>query len=440
MIMDTSIKEVRLSKRGQQRALDIGDSFVSSTPRSGQFYDEKRNPEGVIRVDIAENLLMTDVLLKHIHDHFQLTVDHLRYRIGLANGFEPTLDEALPQFLNRSLKPWKPIAPDETAVGPGVGSLLSQLLWILADVGEGILLTTPFYLVYPRDIVYPSQAVPVAVHVPPDIDPLSPSVLPFIRQTVKEQESQNKKCSVLILCNPHNPIGRAYPVETIKGYAAIAEELNLHLVVDELFANEVFPSRFSPSPTEFKSILSFDPTELQCNPSRIHVLAGLGKDFGAAGLKIGVLVSQSNPTVVECLHAALLLVPVSSASDAIFTSILNDKAFCEDFLKENRIRLGKAFEILADWCNFHELPFSTTEAGLFSLVDFASLIQKCEDQTLPLEAQVTNAVSRMKRSGVLLASNQALTRFRVIFSFPEKLMKLVLFRVEKAFFLPHYQW
>ncbi|KAG7088762.1 hypothetical protein E1B28_012728 [Marasmius oreades] len=436
-----TLKEVRLSSRGQQRTSDIGDAYASPTPWKGEFYDEDRNPEGAIRVDTAENLLMTDDLLKHIHDHFRLSEDHLKYRFGLENGFQPTLTEALPRFLNRTLKPRIPITPEVTAVGPGAGSLLAQLLWILSEPGDGILVTTPFYAHYTRDTVYPAQAVTVAVHVPPDDDPLSPSVIPLIRKTAEERENRNQRCTVLILCNPHNPIGRAYPVETIKGYAAIAEELNLHLIVDELFANEVFSSRFSPHPTEFVSILSYDPIELQCNPSRIHVLAGPGKDFGASGIKAAGLVSQNNPSVVACVRAALMPIPVSSAADAIFTSILNDVDFCERFLEENRIKLGKAFELLADWCNFHGLSFSTTEAGIFCLVDFAPLIQKSEDQSLTLEEQVENATLRMKRSGVLLKhANQIVTRFRVIFSFPEKLMKLVLFRIENAFSLTHCRW
>jgi 1-aminocyclopropane-1-carboxylate synthase len=147
----------------------------------------------------------------------------------------------------------------------------------------------------------------------------------------------------------------------------------VHLLVDEVYALQVFSSRYVPDPTPFVSITSLDVQTLAgCNPSRIHVLAGPTKDFGASGLKVGTLISQHNPDLLLLVERAIQALPMSSASDALFTQMLNDVSFRDWFLEENRHRLGKAFEVVGDWCTFHKLPY-----------DVFNVSQFCSDTDIP---------------------------------------------------------
>jgi aspartate/methionine/tyrosine aminotransferase len=134
-------------------------------------------------------------------------------------------------------------------------------------------------------------------------------------------------------------------------------------MVDEVYANQVYPTKFNLNPQPFVSILSLDiPLLTGCNPSRIHVLAGPSKDLGASGVKIGALVSQNNPELVQLIRAGTSNSPLSTASDAVFTSILNDEKFLLWFLEENRRRLRNASEFVCDWLEDHGIP-----SGLFNL-------------------------------------------------------------------------
>jgi aspartate/methionine/tyrosine aminotransferase len=131
----------------------------------------------------------------------------------------------------------------------------------------------------------------------------------------------------------------------------------LHLLVDEVYANQVFSSSIVPNPPPFISILSLDVQSLVgCDPSRIHVIAGPTKDFGASGLKVGAFVSQHNSAMIRMMTASLGAFPVSSASDAALTPVMNDTKYCKWFLEENRRRLSEAFETVASWCTFHHVP------------------------------------------------------------------------------------
>lgn len=229
---------------------------------------------------------------------------------------------------------------------------------------------------YTRDIIYPAAATPIIVEVPASVDSLSVDAIPYLRKALKihNKDGGRPRISVLLLNNPHNPLARAYPTQTLLEYAKLAEEVlflccvlnlahptkpyqqfDLHLVADEVFANQVFSSAYCSEPTPFTSILSLDLSGI-CDPSRVYVLAGPTKDFGASGVKVGAFISQKNPGVLKLVKASLDATPISSASDTLFTAILDDEPFCDEFLKDNRLRLALAFELIASWCSFHKLP------------------------------------------------------------------------------------
>ena len=78
---------------------------------------------------------------------------------------------------------------------------------------------------YRRDIIYPARAKVVLAHIPADADPLSFECIPYLRAVLESSQSSGTRIRVLILCNPHNPLARAYPVETVLAYARLAEEV-----------------------------------------------------------------------------------------------------------------------------------------------------------------------------------------------------------------------
>lgn len=82
---------------------------------------------------------------------------------------------------------------------------------------------------YPRDIIYPANAVVAAAHVPLGVDPLSLDVIPIMRDRIRELATEGTRVAVIVLNNPHNPLGRVYPTETIIAYAALAEEVGLFI-------------------------------------------------------------------------------------------------------------------------------------------------------------------------------------------------------------------
>ncbi|KAH7927176.1 PLP-dependent transferase [Leucogyrophana mollusca] len=413
------------------------DSFIP-----GKYYDAEHNPEGVINMATAENSLMTPELLQHIHSHFHLDPVHLKYRVSLLSGFYPNTEQALRTYINETFHPRELITSDQIVPGPGLGALYAQFIWHTCDEGEGVVITTPYYGEYssfPRDSGYHARVKLVAAHIPRDVDPLSLAAIEYISAAVEASNASGTRIRVVILCNPHNPLARVYPKETILAYATLAEKFDLHLLVDEVYGNEVFPSTVVPNPTPFESVLSMDVGSLtDCDPSRIHVLAGPAKDFGVSGLKVGVFVSQQNGDMVKLIRASLGPIPISSASDSIMATVLNDSKFRTWFLEENRIRLTKAFERVAGWCDFHKISYEPASAGVFVLLDLDPILERLSGKGASDEVKVDNGVRIMLDNGVFLratigAHDQIPTRFRMTFTLPPDTMLLALRRLEKAF-------
>jgi cystathionine beta-lyase len=89
-----------------------------------------------------------------------------------------------------------------------------------------------------------------------------------------------KRARLLLLCNPHNPTGRAFRREELEAVAAIAREHDLTVVSDEIHADLVFaPHRHVP----FAS-LSDDAA------ARTITLYAASKAFNIAGLRCAVAI------------------------------------------------------------------------------------------------------------------------------------------------------
>ncbi|KAJ6562238.1 pyridoxal phosphate-dependent transferase [Mycena capillaripes] len=390
-----------LSSRAQKRqGLPSPPSY---TPPSGPYYDPELYPDGVINLSTAENSLLSERLIEHLSRPLTIYPQHLKYRYTLLKTTLPTVEDLLPQYINDHFNPLVHVTRQNSVAGPGIGAVLAQLIWALADEGAGVLLTAPFYDDYIRDIVHPGLATVVLAGIPAEIDSLSLDALPFLEKKLLESAEQGVKIEVLLLCNPHNPLPQVVASDVVRGYALLAEKYNLHLVVDEVYGLSTFDSAYPPTVnTKFESILSYDLPGMGVDPSRVHILAGPTKDFGASGFKLGLLVSPSNVPLISLLRPLFNATPISAASDLLFARVLNDKPFVETFLVDNRAALGAAYEFVARWMIFHGLPFTRANAGVYIVVDLAPFIAGITEPSNSDTEKLDRAVAAMLTEKVFL--------------------------------------
>ncbi|KAJ1706190.1 aminotransferase [Aspergillus flavus] len=116
---------------------------------------------------------------------------------------------------------------------------------------------------------------------------------------LKARDEDGVSVRALLICNPHNPLGRCYPRETLEALLQFYQKYQIHIISDEVYELSVYEENTSTD--GFISLLSIEPANIGVNPALIHVLYGMSKDFAAAGLRLGCLISQNQ----KLLQAAL---------------------------------------------------------------------------------------------------------------------------------------
>jgi aspartate/methionine/tyrosine aminotransferase len=120
-----------------------------------------------------------------------------------------------------------------------------------------------------------------------DVDPLNLAGVECYERALFEAQQQGQVVKGVLLCSPHNPLGRCYPRHVLRALLALCSNYQLHLVSDEVYALSVWGVPI------FTSVLSLDLEGL-IDPSLVHVLWCVSKDFGANGWRMGCLISPSN--------------------------------------------------------------------------------------------------------------------------------------------------
>ncbi|KAL7954013.1 PLP-dependent transferase [Trichoderma compactum] len=399
------------------------------------LWDQDTNPSGIVSLGVAENRLMHDTLSKHIHDNLTLSNHEFTYGDGASGSNH--LKKAMSRFLNKHLKPMTPIVPAHISVANGCSSVIEHLSWAFANPGDGFLLGQPYYGTFIEDLTARTGAkvVRVPFH---DVDPLSENAVAKYEEALKQAEASGTKVAGLVLCNPHNPLGRCYSRDAIVGLLKLCEKYQIHFISDEIYALSVWDNTVDTGvPLQpFTSCLSINPAGI-IDLSRVHVIWGMSKDFGANGIRVGALISQANPS----LHAALILVnlysSVSSVSDHVTANILEDDAWVEAYIAENRRRLAEHYRAVTSWAKENNITYRPgVNAAFFLWVDLGSAYKSLHPNAEPDDLNKTIATALLKHK-IFLASGTAFGSeepgwFRIVFSHPEDYLQEGLKRVSKA--------
>lgn len=99
----------------------------------------------------------------------------------------------------------------------------------------------------------------------------------------------------------------------------------------------------------------------------------MSKDFGASGLRYGVLYSQ-NEIMMEGLASLGAFSGVSGPIQYLASEILTDDVFVDRFLDESRRRLLHSYNICTTKLEEMVLPYIPAEAAMFIYVDFSPLL------------------------------------------------------------------
>ena len=394
-------------------------------------WDSKSNPDGFVHLGLAENTLMHDVLNEHLHKHLAVPTSAFTYGDGGKR-----VKSAIAKFICRYMKPLTPVLPVHITLANGCSSAVEQLSWALANPGDVFILGRPFYGTFVPDITLRMGTELVTVPFG-ELDPLCLNAVQCYENVIKETQSLGKRVAALLLCNPHNPLGRCYPRKVILEIMKLCQRHGIHLISDEIYALSIFENQVDEDQSyeDFESCLAIDVTEIK-NPSLLHVVWGMSKDFGANGLRFGAIISQHHAGLHRSILPGTLYASTSLVSEHIVANVLEDEAWVEAYIGENRKRLSDSHASTALWAREHGIEYAQGVNAAFFL--WVNLGSKFPDSKLPNGSSKSDAVAEaLLREKVFLASGVQFGSerdgwFRIVFTHQPEYLREGLRRIAAA--------
>ncbi|KAF9455981.1 pyridoxal phosphate-dependent transferase [Collybia nuda] len=358
---------------------DFGNFIVENGQKAMEMHYVMRdtyNPEsnlwGIVNLGVAENTLMHESLKGYFQNAFRLRDLDFTYGDGLSGT--KRLTKALVDFLNTYFNPCREVKAEHLLLGCGLITMIGQVGRAVANRGDGILVVAPYYSGFDASFAVEHGLKPVEVRVEiRDVGTMKE--IEALEEARWKSEANGTKVRAVLLCNPHNPLGRCYERPVLEAYGRFCERHNLHLISDEIFAMSVYPSQDFPIPPPFVSVLALDLERINVNPARVHCLYGMSKDFNANGFRAGLLVSQHNEGLINCLTTTNMFSVVASPSDALWSALLNDTKILANFFIMNRSKLTEAYEYVTGWLRYQNLPYIPAHAAHFLMVDMRSVLE-----------------------------------------------------------------
>ncbi|KAL7813320.1 1-aminocyclopropane-1-carboxylate synthase [Trichoderma gracile] len=421
-----------VAKMLSRRALtNIQPNDIKSIMANGSSnaYDAHTNPSGIVSLGVAENRLMHDEIAAHIDSHLSIMKRCLTYGDGSVGSDQ--LRQSIASFLNRTtFRPRKPMEMRHVTVLSGVSSIIDCLAFSLCEAGEGVLLGRPTYVGFITDLASRAGVKPVLVEFErraKSVHPMSLEAVKCYENALIESAQNGTPVRALLLCHPHNPFGLCYETRVLEAYLDMCAKHRIHFISDEVYANSIFASTDFPSPPSFTSVLSLDIKE-HIDPSMVHCLYGMSKDFCSNGIRLGAFISQDNPDLHAAIRAISKFAWPSSLADAAWCGILTDEAFLQTYLETLAKRLSAAYEHCIALLKQHSIPYIPAHAGPFIWID---LSEHLSSHSVEAERELA---WKMIENKVWLATGEAYRSerpgcFRITFAVDEGELELGIQRV-----------
>ncbi|GBM64237.1 1-aminocyclopropane-1-carboxylate synthase-like protein 1 [Araneus ventricosus] len=271
------------------------------------------------------------------------------------------LRKALAAVMTEFFETHEPVNPENLFCVSGVTGCIDILAHCLADPGDVILAPTPIYGRIYTNIMQRSRVKLWHIPVITENNGASSEFLTIekVKKAYNDAISKNHVVKAVFLINPNNPLGDIYSPELLLEIFSFCDEHNLHVIVDEVYALSVF------SDNHFHSTLKFASLP---DKNKVHVLYGMSKDFGLAGLRIGVIHTQCE-ALQKCLKQLCFFQSIPFPIMDIAAKFLEDIEWCKMYITTYQERLTEKFKHCVERVNEMGLNVRESSGGVFLWLD-----------------------------------------------------------------------
>ncbi|KAG6658310.1 1-aminocyclopropane-1-carboxylate synthase 7-like [Carya illinoinensis] len=372
----------------QQRASAVGLSKVAVSETHGEDspyfagwkaydedpYDEHSNPSGVVQMGLAENQVSFDLLEDYLEKNSEASI----WGSNGVSGFKEnalfqdyhglqSFRKAMASFMKKIRGGRAKFDPERVVLTAGATAANELLTFILADPGDALLVPTPYYPGFDRDLRWRTGVKIVPIHCDSSNDfQITPKAL---EAAYNAAEAKNIKVRGVLITNPSNPLGATIQRAVLEEILDFVTRKNIHLVSDEIYSGSVFSS------SEFISIAEVLAAQNYKNAERVHIVYSLSKDLGLPGFRVGTIYSYNDKVVTTARRMSSFTL-ISSQTQHLLAAMLSDKKFTENYIKTNRERLRKRYEMIIEGLRSAGIECLKGNAGLFCWMNLSPLLEK----------------------------------------------------------------
>ncbi|KAL4774186.1 pyridoxal phosphate-dependent transferase [Aspergillus nidulans var. acristatus] len=364
-----------LSSRGEKKAksFDIPWRFAVAPT-----YDKEANPDGIICFGMAEHGPVRADIAEYINSNVKFTTNSVCYpSMSTSNP----LPAAISSHLNKYFKPLTPITPEMVVKVNGCSAAGNMLSFALAEPGDAVLVSRPVYGRFELD--YGVQGGVEIVYADTDVDEVfETACVQRYEEALEKARERGVRVRALVVVNPHNPVGRCYPPETLVEIMKFCNRHKLHLISDEIYA--------------------------LC-------------DFASGGLHLGFIISRNFELRRAC-SAMLRFHSVSSAAETIGTAILQDEDFVSRFIERSRRDLAHSYSIATSILDQEGINYvKGGNAGFFLYIELSPYL------SLQTQEHEFALAQRLLDNGLFLHPGEEHSKepgwFRLVFSHDEHVLR-----------------
>ncbi len=228
----------------------------------------------------------------------------------------------------------------------------------------------------------------------------------------------SKKTKLLILCNPHNPIGRTWDKKELQKLSKICQENNIIIISDEIHSDICF--------TPFQSVLNIKECENNC-----VVLNSPTKSFNLAGIKIAYTLCKN-----EYIHSAIQSEIKKRYIDEL--NIFAPVAIKSAYSKKGVLYIEKLASYLKENCTYTYNYFNDNLPKLIVIQNEATYLIWLDFSNFDLShnqifTKLTNEAKVLLNDGKSFSQKEGKKCFRINVALPFNELKNSLENIVKAF-------
>jgi len=245
--------------------------------------------------------------------------------------------------------------PNQVVISNGAKHSIHNVLAALCGPGDEVIIPTPYWVSYSA-LVELTGATPVLVETSLESG--------FTLQPEQFDEAITAKTRLLMLNNPCNPTGMAYPVSTLTGLAEVAVKRNIPVLSDEIYEKLIYEG------SEFRCFATLVPGVKDLT----IIVSGVSKAYAMTGWRIGWTLAPVDVTkAMDNLQSQETSNPCSVSQYAAVAALNGPQQCVQDMLVEFRKRRNY---VLGRLQQIPDIRFADPSGAFYAFFDVSAYFGK----------------------------------------------------------------